>query len=61
MKKNEGCKGYYYFIEEEQIRSYMKVPLRWKLQWIEDANSFFSKLLDKKTAALTQKFRRGEI
>ena len=57
----EERKGYYYVVEEEKIREYMSIPPRARLEWLEEAYNFIWKASNKKTRAIREKFRRGEI
>lgn len=57
----EGRKGFYYVLEEGQIREYMTIPPRDRLQWLEDACGFSAKALSPEKLRIREKFRRGEI
>lgn len=57
MKK----KGFSYFVDKDQIMKYMKVPYKWRLEWLEDANEFTRKALMKDKLRIWQKFRMGKI
>jgi hypothetical protein len=61
--KNElkDRKGFYYVLEEEKIREYMKIHPRHRLQWLEDANDFAAKALSPEKLRIREKFRSGEI
>ena len=62
MKKNvDSLNGFYYVLEDEVIREYMKMSPQVRLQWLEDAYNFFMTVKDSRIKESWQKFRRGEI
>lgn len=54
-------KGFSYFVDFDGIRAYMKVPYKWRLESLEEANVFTRKILSKKKLKIWEKFRKGEI
>ncbi len=42
-------KGFKYYIEDEKIREYMKVPIERKFQWLEEMLQFNELVMDEKT------------
>jgi hypothetical protein len=48
-------------LDKEKIRRFMNASPAAKLQWLEDANYFLLKALDKRKLERWEKFRRGEI
>lgn len=59
--KAKTKKGFSYYVDEKTIREYMKVPIKDKLKWLEEANNFTVKVLSKKNYKIWEKFRKGEI
>lgn len=60
MKKVTN-KGFSYFVSFDDIRAYMKVPYKGRLEFLEETNVFTRKALSRKTLKIWEKFRRGEI
>lgn len=54
-------KGFRYFVSLEEIRRYMKVPYKWRLEWLEEANEFTRKVLSTQKLQVWERLRRGEI
>ena len=55
MKKG----GYYYYVDKEKIKRYMKLTAEEKLDWLEEINELIGKYGMNKE--IREKFRRGEI
>lgn len=60
MKKT-GKKGFSYFVDIDDIRRYMKVPYKWRLDWLEEANEFTRHALSGQKLQVWEKLRKGEI
>ena len=62
-KDNILTGGFHYYRSKEQIRAYMKVPAKDKLQWLEDMWQLNQKLANAypKIAAIQERFRKGTI
>jgi hypothetical protein len=58
LKRQPG--GFEYFVTDEQIRQWEKVPVLERLRWLEEANEFLYQAQDAKTRARWQAVRRGE-
>lgn len=58
---NKELKGFSYFVSLSDLKEYMKVPYKWRLEWLEQANEFTKKALTPKKLKIWQKFRNGEI
>ena len=54
-------KGFKYYIEDEKIKEYMKVPIEQKFKWLEEINRFNEMVMDEKTKKIREMFRKGEI
>lgn len=54
-------KGYSYTLEEEKIKSYMKLTTKQKLEWLEEINEITQKVLTEKEKEFRNKLRNGEI
>ena len=52
-------KGFTYYVTDEEIKKYMKLPPELKLKWLEEANEFTWKY--GKNKEIREKLRRGEI
>ena len=60
-KKTDIRGGYSYYVTEEQIEEFQKLPLRERLRWLEEYQEFTYRALSKEEWETLQKFRRGEI
>ncbi|MFC2140840.1 hypothetical protein ACFLQP_00905 [Acidobacteriota bacterium] len=60
-KKSDQLKGFYYSLENEKIRDYMKLTPEEKLQWLEAINQFTNLALNDQQREFREKLRRGEI
>ena len=60
-KKSDQLKGFYYSLENEKIREYMKLTPEEKLQWLEAINQFTNLALNDQQREFREKLRRGEI
>ncbi len=54
-------RGYRYVVSREQIRKYMRLTPKQKLEWLEEANDFINKFLPEESRRIQEKFRRGLI
>ena len=62
IQTNEIRGGYsYFFVSEEQIEEFQKLPLKERLRWLEEYQEFTYRALSKEEWETLQKFRRGEI
>jgi hypothetical protein len=57
MKK----KGFKSIPTTQQIKEYLKLSLRHRLEWLEEANRFTYKALKGKRKKAWEAFRKGEI
>ena len=60
-KKSDQPKGFYYSLENEKIREYMKLTPEEKLQWLEAINQFTNLALNDQQKEFREKLRSGEI
>lgn len=60
-KKSDQLKGFYYSLENEKIRQYMKLTPEEKLQWLEAINQFTNLALNDQQKEFREKLRSGEI
>lgn len=58
MEKKSG--GVRYYVTDEQIREWEKVPVEERLRCLEEMNEFLYAVQDKETRACWEEFRRGE-
>ena len=58
---NRAKKGFSYAVSTYQIREYLKLPVKYKLQWLEEAKEFFDKVASPETKKMWQLFREGKI
>jgi hypothetical protein len=61
IQANEIRGGYSYFVTEEQIEEFQKLPLKERLRWLEEYQEFTYRALSKEEWETLQKFRSGEI
>ena len=54
-------RGFYYSLEDEKIKEYMKLSTEEKLKWLEEINSFTDMVLTPKEKKIRNKLRNGEI
>ncbi|OGP33635.1 MAG: hypothetical protein A2X88_05520 [Deltaproteobacteria bacterium GWC2_65_14] len=59
MTDPEG--GYRYYVSDERIREWEKVPVEERLRWLEEANEFLYSVQDPQTREVWEAFRRGEL
>ena len=45
--------------EKERLLKYMKMPLKAKLEWLEEMNEFFYKFSSKKTKLIRRKLKES--
>jgi len=55
------AKGFKYYLEDDKIREYMKLPIEQKFKWLDEINRFNELVMDEKTKIIREKFRKGEI
>jgi hypothetical protein len=60
-KKSDQLKGFYYSLENEKIREYMKLTPEEKLQWLEAITQFTNLALNDQQKEFREKLRSGEI
>ena len=58
---NAHRKGYGYHVSEEQLRKYLSLTTKEKLEWLYEANEFTNKFASGGAKRLHGMFRRGEI
>lgn len=54
-------KGFYYTLEDEKIREYMKLTTEEKLKWLEEINALTEMVLIEKEKQFRNKLRSAEI
>jgi len=54
-------KGFYYTLEDEKIREYMKLTTEEKLKWLEEINALTEMVLREKEKQFRNKLRSAEI
>ncbi len=54
-------RGFSYSVTDEQIREWIRFPVRQKLRWLEEANRFNEKILRGRTLKIWEAFRAGRI
>jgi len=59
-KKSKRMTGFYYYVDDEKIKEYKKVPLKLRLQWLYQLNKL-RKHYPKDIIQKQEKFRKGEI
>lgn len=52
--------GFSYYLEDEKILEYLKMPPRARLEWLEEINLFNRKALTGERRKISEKFRKGE-
>jgi hypothetical protein len=57
-KKNKEPLLYYRTMD--QIKAYQKVPVEWKLRWLEEGARFLHDFMPKKYQKVRQAFRQGK-
>jgi len=55
------AKGFYYTLEDEKIKEYMKLTTEEKLKWLEEINIFTEMVLNEKEKQFRNKLRDAEI
>jgi hypothetical protein len=53
-------KGFYYTLEDEKIKEYMKLTTEEKLKWLEEINTFNEIALSEKEKEYMRRFRASE-
>lgn len=53
MKKENKCE-----YSDEDLLKYMRVPIRKKLQWIEDTNQFFHRFMPEKSKKIWEQLQK---
>lgn len=53
--------GYSYYLTDEQIEDFLKLPIRERLRWLEEAQELIYRTYTKEQWETLQQFRRGEI
>lgn len=61
MRKVKTKKGFAFKPDVEYIKRTMDMPVRSKLEWLEEVNLFIYKALPKRKIEIWEKFRKGEI
>ena len=59
MKTKKG--GYSYSYSRKEIKEYMALSAKWKLEWLQEANRFCHNALSGKTKDIWEGFRSGRI
>lgn len=59
--KKKGFRGFSYYCDSLQIKEYMKLPVEFKLTWLEEANKFCHFYIPPQNKEIWEKFRKGEI
>jgi hypothetical protein len=54
-------KGFSYRVTVKQLKQYMRVPAKFKLQWLEEAKEFFDKIASPSAKKCWQMFREGKL
>jgi hypothetical protein len=54
-------RGFYYTLEDEKIKEYMKLTTEEKLKWLEEINTFTEMVLNEKEKEFRNKLRSAEI
>jgi len=54
-------KGFSYTLDDDKLRSYMKLSTKEKLEWLEEINKFTDLFLTPQEKAFREKLRMGEI
>ncbi len=54
-------KGFYYTLEDEKIKEYMKLTTEEKLKWLEEINEFTEMVLNEKEKQFRNKLPAAEI
>ena len=53
--------GYSYTLTKAQIKKFMDLPVKARLEWLEEANKFLWLAMDEKAKKAREMFRKGEI
>jgi hypothetical protein len=61
MNRQKEKRGFSYKVSAQQIRQYIKVPAKYKLQWLEEAKEFFDKFASPAAKENWRLFREGKI
>ena len=61
MTGGKARRGYSYHVSREEIRKYMRLSPKEKLDWLEEVNEFIERFAPDKTKELHRRFRHGEI
>ena len=61
MRRDKVNKGFAFKPDIDYIKRTMDMPVRSKLEWLEEINIFVNKALSKKRRRIWEKFRKGEI
>jgi len=61
MKRNRVNKGFAFKPDINYIRETMDMPIKAKLEWLEEVNNFTYKTLSKQKRRIWEKFRKGEV
>ncbi|MBU1913018.1 MAG: hypothetical protein KKB22_05775 [Candidatus Omnitrophica bacterium] len=61
MKRDKVNKGFAFKPDIDYIKRTMDMPVRSKLEWLEEINIFVNKALSKKRREIWEKFKRGEV
>jgi len=54
-------KGFYYTLEDEKIKTYMKLTTEEKLKWLDEINAFTEMVLNEKEKEFRNKLRSAEL
>ena len=61
ISPEQTTKGFYYTLEDEKIKEYMKLSTEEKLKWLEEINTFTEMVLNEKEKQFRNKLRKAEI
>ena len=60
MKRDKVNKGFAFKPDIEYIKQTMDMPVRSKLEWLEEANSFVCKALSKRKIKAWERIKKGD-
>jgi hypothetical protein len=61
MRKNKVKKGFAFKPDVEYIKQTMDMPVRSKLEWLEEMNSFVYKALSKRKIKAWERIKKGDV
>lgn len=53
--------GFSYFVTNEQIREWSRMPIEHRLMWLEEANRFNEQVVRGRRRRIMEAFREGKI